>query len=668
MKAPGTEKPATRPLRGLAWIPLLAVLLPGAVRGDTGWWMKEPIRWIQTNLRETDATLDPARFIGQIADFQANVLLMQMGGISAFYPTRVAFHARNPFAPAGRDVFGDVLKAAHGKGIRIIGRFDFSKTDKAGFDAHPEWYFRRADGSPVIYNGLYQVCVNGGWYREKAPEILAEALSLYDMDGLFFNMFSNSSTDYSGNPLGLCHCDNCRSLFRSRFGRELPDRPDADYRTFLAECTRSMSEAIARLVKSRRPEVMLVGMSPDVTDGVFSESNTAVRRPLPLWPYASSDNVNRARNSWPDKMAINNCMSFVDFPWRFAAVPPTENRLRIWQNVAHGGAAALNMHGTMEQEDRTAVEAVRPIYAWLKEHAADYVGQTNPARVLLLGGGGDRFGASDASYRGLFRLLSEEHIPFGVVDNLDWLGRRPVDLVIACGDVPPALEAYAREGGRVLAAGPKRPPFGVGPEVKLWKDVQGYFRIRDHALFPSLGATNLAFFYGDYLEVEGRSPVTFIPPSMFGPPELVHADWRDTESPGLILDKIGRGEIAWIPWDIGSLYYFHSSRTHAGMLSDLIDHLLPGGRQLRTDAHPLVETVLMRRGERYVLHLINLSGHSQTAYFDPIPMGPIRLRLVLEAGAARAVRLGRDLAVKRSGKEIEIVVPSLSEYELIELR
>ncbi len=128
-----------------------------------------------------------------------------------------------------------------------------------------------------------------------------------------------------------------------------------------------------------------MGTSPEITDMVFSESNTAVRRPLPLWPYASSDNVNRARNTWPEKMAINQCMSFIDFPWRFAMVPQPEIRTRLWQNVANGGAAAINVHGTLEQQDRTALEAARPIFAWLKDHQEYYVGQESAARVLLLG-------------------------------------------------------------------------------------------------------------------------------------------------------------------------------------------------------------------------------------------------------------------------------------------
>jgi hypothetical protein len=45
------------------------------------------------------------------------------------------------------------------------------------------------------------------------------------------------------------------------------------------------------------------------------------------------------------------------------------------QNVANGGAAAINVHGTLEQEDRTALNAARPIYSWLKEHQDYYTGQ-----------------------------------------------------------------------------------------------------------------------------------------------------------------------------------------------------------------------------------------------------------------------------------------------------
>jgi hypothetical protein len=74
---------------------------------------------------------------------------------------------------------------------------------------------------------------------------------------------------------------------------------------------------IGKLIRQKRPQAGYFNYIQEYTDGVMSESNTAVARPLPLWPYSASDNVNRARNSQPTKMAIDLNMQFVDFWWRF---------------------------------------------------------------------------------------------------------------------------------------------------------------------------------------------------------------------------------------------------------------------------------------------------------------------------------------------------------------
>ena len=213
------------------------------------------------------------------------------------------------------------------------------------------------------------------------------------------------------------------------------------------------------------------------------------------------------------------------------------------------------------------------------------------------------------------------------------------------------------------------PPMDMGKVVKLWKDPDGaYFRIRDKAIFPSLKSIDVAFMYGDYLQVEAKGPLTFIPPSMYGPPELVHVDWKDTDSPGLIVKEFGKGKIAWLPWNLGALYYLHSSEAHAGLARDLIDHLLPHGRQLKTNAHALVDITLMRQGDHHLVQLVNITGHSQTAYFKVVPMAGIEVRVKGAFHAARAIRAGKALAVTRQGEYSAFTLPSLAEYEMVELR
>jgi hypothetical protein len=669
---------AQKPLTMLAGFAGLAIILstkPAAAQPSAQWWMDEPIRFLQTNLRELDSTVDPRRLVEQVAEYRANVFLCNMGGIVAQYPTEVEFHYPSKYLPPGRDLFGEVLKEAHARNIRVIGRFDLSKTEKSVYDAHPEWFFVRRGGRPHVFNGLYSACINGGYYRAHGIKILTEALTRYEVDGLFFNMFGNPSFDYGGNPMGPCQCDQCKARFEKRYGRSLPttDR-DPDYRAFLRESSSEVAGMFAELIHRMRPGAGFFTYVDEHTDGIMSESNTAVGRPLPLWPYSASDNVNRARNSEPDKMSFNLCMSFVDYHWRFVTVPQGEIRLRLHQNLAHGAPPALVVLGTMDQEDRQSLVAGKSIFEWHEEHPDLYVGQRSAARVLILSGD------EQAAYRGFFRLLSEQHIPFAVSSNMKWLddSERKYDLVIVpSGATPPELERHVRDGGTLLVAGPAVPaaPLQPGKFIARHRRVQATWRVHDRELLPSLKDTNLLLLDGEYAEMAplDKPLLTLIPPAMGSPPEKVWLDKVETTVPGLVLADHGAGRIAYIPWDVGGLYYRHSSQGHAELMTDVIDHLLSprGGRQLRTNAHPLLEITVMDQParNRTLVHFVNVSGHSSTAYFEPIEMRDIRVELAGKFRTAMAVWQNQELPVTASGSETTVfTLPRAGEYEVVVLQ
>jgi hypothetical protein len=629
--------------------------------------MDEPIRLVQTNLRETDTALEPKRLVQQLADFPANVLLFGMGGIVAHYPTKLNSHYRSPHLPPGRDTFGEVLKEAHARGIRVIGRFDFSKVAKPVYDAHPEWFFRKANGEPAEYNGLYATCINGVYYREEAMKILSEALDSYEVDGLFFNMFGQPSSDYSGNRYGMCACESCRSRFQALYKRPLPSTPDAEYRQFLATASREIARSIGDLIHSKRPKAGFFTYIREYVDGTTFESNTGVGRTLPLWPYSASENVGRARISQPDKMPINLSIGFVDIPYRFAMVPPAEVQIRLYQNMAHGSGPAYTVVGTLDQEDMTGINAARPVFKFHADNKELYVGQESAARVLLLAGG-------QTNYRGLFRILSENHIPFAMSNNLSELagGLRKYDLVISSDAAPPQVDEYVRQGGRLLLVGTGEPTLPLGKIVRRWTNTRSaYFRVRDRSMFPSLKDTQLMFLDGEYLEMEptGKPLLTLIPPSMFGPPEKVHIDRVETEKPGLVITDHGKGKIAYVPWNAGALYYRHSSLAHAGLIVDLTEHLLPGGRQVRTNAHPLVEMTIMKQPNRArtIVHLVNLSGHSGTAYFRPLEMRGIEVEVEGRFQRARSARLNQALSLTSVGRYTKFTLPRLDAYDAVVL-
>jgi hypothetical protein len=443
----------------------------------------------------------------------------------------------------------------------------------------------------------------------------------------------------------------------------VPAAADADYRAFMADSSREVAAAIAGLIHRKRPNAAFLTYIQDHTDGIMSESNTAVGRALPMWPYSASDNVSRSLGSEPDKVAINLAMSFVDFPWRYAHVPQPETALRLYQNLAHGAPPAAVVSGPLPQADRSGLLAAKPVFDWHARHEDLYVGQKNAARVLLLATG------DTASYRGFFRVLTEEHIPFEVSENRRWMedGSR-FDLVIAPEAAPPELERYVRDGGRLLVAGATPPPVPVGT-IAGRKSTQGYWRIHDRTVLPSLKNTDLIFLDGEYLEIAplARPILTLIPTAMFGPPEKVWSDKVETTVPGLVLANHGKGQVACIPWDIGSLYYRHSSEPHRGLIADLIDRLLPAGRQLTTNAHPLVEMTMMDQPDRgrTQIHLVNGTGHHDTAYFPPLEIRDIRIDLARDVRRARAVALNQDLPISVNGRFRSVTLPLLRAYEVI---
>jgi hypothetical protein len=130
------------------------------------------------------------------------------------------------------------------------------------------------------------------------------------------------------------------------------------------------------------------------------------------------------------------------------------------------------------------------------------------------------------------------------------------------------------------------------------------------------------------------------------------------------LAKLGAGEAAWFPWDLGGLYYRESLPAHAALFKDVMDRLNPH-RQLVTNAHPLVEMTWMKQDGRQLVHLINMTGTSQTGYFPPVPMSNIHVRLAGSFTHAQSLRSPAQLPVKVSEGYTEFTIPRLNDYELV---
>ena len=78
----------------------------------------------QLNLNERDPlTLDVEAWMDYWASLKVNAILINGGGIVAFYPTKIPYQHRSEFLGT-RDLFGELAAAARKRSIRIVARMD----------------------------------------------------------------------------------------------------------------------------------------------------------------------------------------------------------------------------------------------------------------------------------------------------------------------------------------------------------------------------------------------------------------------------------------------------------------------------------------------------------------------------------------------------------------
>ena len=641
------------------------------------WWLT-PHRLLQTNLREIDATMDIDRYVREVKEFGADVVLFNVGGIVANYPTDIECHYRNPNMKG--DLVGTVLERLHAEGIRMIGRFDFSKINETFAAKHPEWLYVSEKGENVNYNGQVHTCVSGGYQQEILFKILGEAVDRYPLDGVFFNMIGYQRGDYSGNHHGICQCDNCKRLFKEFGGVDLPPRQSNNpaYRKYV-EFTRGMCDRqfsrVNAFLKNKRPDLVICTYTATGVDVIRKESNRA----LGQGTYHDTDKAKWTMLTCGKRQLANAAVHFIAIPYRHAAVSPYLTTRRLWQHMVNGAWLDFYCIGPLQrQEDRTGLDLAGELYRF---HAANerWLASTRPAGEVGLVRRGD------AEYEGILQVLSENHVAFELT-QLEPQSLKPFPLVIVpdAGGLSRqqagALDEYVKGGGRALLSGQVPPDLACLGPVKHVEtrtvDKGGYIRIRPEDR-KRLGAAlldrlDLVFLKGQFhvyetgKDVEGL--LRLIPPDMFGPPEKCY--YRHvSEYPALLYRRHRKAAAACFTFGIGAHYPQQAHQGHAALLLGAIDHLLGLERRVQVSASPLVEIAHRadRDGRFEWIGLYNHSGQRGSALHAPVAMADIRVRFKPQKAVQRVrlLRAGRELEFTRQDDHIVTVVPRLDHYEII---
>lgn len=580
------------------------------------------------------------------------------GGISAFYPTRLEFQRTSPWLE-DRDLLGEIIEKCHREGIRVIARFDFSKTHQSFFRRHPEWYYRSEDGRAVPYNDTVATCVCGEYQQERALEIIGEVLQGYPVDGIFFNMFGFITWDYSGNYYGPCHCDCCKKRFAEfSGGKELPKTEDPgepdfrEYREFQEQVVEELLGRVHRLVRSYGDDIAVCTYHHSDVDIIRDESNSAVDRPLPFWLYNSSSNVAKVRSSWDNKIISNCVINAADLFYRFSAVPPALTRLRLYENMAEGSGLDFCIIGVFEgYPDQDSVSAAKEVFRYHAEHQEVYGRLDSLAKLAVLLPLSRR---ESPAYRGVFRALKELHLPFDCILDAraaaepSLLERYTTVLVPELGEVLPEALAAAESASKKLVLlgsgemdGEMQKRLGLCRTGEITENRSAYLQVEPSNGLEPLEGRGWILLDGSFARYTGwPGTLPRVERAWFGPPERCFGH-RLTEDRGLLRSPGGH---ALLPWDLGGLYHRLGYSEYREMLGLVLSEVSPETLQIGGNLPPQVEAFWDRSGDGFLLQLLNLTGHHGVTVEEPVSLsglwaelpGRLEVDRVLAGGAFTA--------------------------------
>lgn len=677
-----------------------AAIDPG--RYDDTWWNRAPYRLIQTNLREVDATMDTDAYVQSMVDASATVVLLNVGGIVANYPTKLPYHFRNPFMKG--DLVGDLVKKLHDKGIKVIGRFDFSKLNETLAAKKPAWLYVGTNGEHVNYNGQVHTCINGGYQQEYSKEILKEAINTYPLDGIFFNMIGYTTSDYSGVNYGICQCENCKKRFYDSTGHTLPVKADLrdpvfrEYNAFKKSTADKLFKEIGQHIKMLNPKLMINTYADSGVDMIASESGASLSREYE-WNYSATDNVKRILGSYKDRAPGNLLIYFQDIGFRHIGTSPNLAKVWMLENMLHGAPLGFVVIGTLvNYEDRIFIPTLNDLYGFHKSNENLFTNVQSVSNVGLIRGSGDE-------YKGMIKLLTEEHIMYDVIEpSTAGTERTPRKLeeyeVLILANVEnmddqliSVIDNYVKNGGRILTTGAtstndgsgkpmnsiRLQAFGVMPAYEKFKQAKSTYLKVSESDKAQLGEKEFKDFtimmmYSDFLKCKPRGNsaaglLKLVPETKFGPPEKCYFTQQNiTDIPGVITNTFGKGKSVFIPWQLGSQYHFKGNYMHRALFVGVLQNILKVDRTVITDGSPLIEMSHManRNNAFEWIGMINHTGQIGGSLREPVAIHntPIRFKPLRPVKEIKLMRSGKLLEFNERNGWVECTVPQVNDFEM----
>lgn len=621
-------------------------------------WYNQPLRILQTVLREPDALHYNAKDVVAYMEKSAcNTLVVNAGGIVDFFQNPLPAANINSFM-GRRDILKEITEACHAAGIRVIGRIDFRGVEEKIYRQFPDWFSEDNAQQPVQLNytrpQLYAACYNGYYRNAHAEEFIKYLMKHYTLDGIWHNSIGIA---------GICYCRHCKQSFKLATGSDIPSvstSSEAELNRYMEWKSGAADQHMDRMKKT----VKSFGEDKVYTAEVFSMFEAGGRIHSGIDLYNARDHFdflvsvaflteNTEDIHYADLAYANTIIKFLKSmspekeaiilyggngtSHRYVMDPPVDLNVWLWEALASGGrfwnCSFTGPHPGDTHDRRNAFHHVEA-YQFVKDHeklltqhapvANIGIYYSRPTRLFYRNQSqdGDRF---DASLKGMERILIENHILYDfipdhqvskdrlnkyhvvILPNVKCLSDKEIEL----------LKNYVGDGGSILATfetslfdvdGSKRKDFGLaelfgcqftGEKINTKKDCYQFIFDPTHPVVrPDSDETEL-FINAGYTLLCKTTPnakkiCTYVPVVHNQPPEKAWTTEWSREFPTVLENKVKKGKIIYFSNQPDQINYEMGHPDVRNLLSRSVRYLAGSTIPIETNAPESVHVGLTR--------------------------------------------------------------------------
>ena len=673
------------------------------------WWEKEQLRISAVQYKGEGVTSDTVfdEYVSK-ADFnvEQNLHISTDGFIGSYEEEA---HGKK---------LDEYLKKSKKAGIREIIYTNIHCVKKEVCEKHPEYKLLDKDKNPIMaYNGTYNfICLNGPYFQEHIKNI--RGLCSHHIDGIFLD-----------GPImrpDACYCEHCLKKFEEMYGKSRYDATYFESAEFNMKMATKFVEETNKLVKSINPEILLyinnTLLKPDIvgvrgretapyldivgTEGgfVWVDKSTTLWHVSPLVKMAETISDGKQRVCF----IAGDCK-----PWSYYMHTPCETNIFYGQSLAYGANVWYGLHGGFVQGSTPSGKAAQKFNEFMKENEENLINTSSTSKVALFwsdatatryatsvdetdfiqsavetGKNEDLKGNQFASFKGMYDILTRGHIQFDIVDEVSFkTGEcKKYDLVIlttaACmsEEVSEKIREYVKEGGKIIATFDSglynetckiqndfqlSDVFGVNYESIVKYDVGCGYQInnKDSQLFngvydndipmPLLSVKTKA---SDKAEVLGYTRM---------PMQGRYVDIEKETYPSIVYNKFGKGECIYISGALGEFFDKYGNADWKNIVLNMVSKF--NDKIIDTNAPGSVEVSLRKKDNKYIIHLVNLTGEMIRPIERIIPLYNITFTLNEDINVKniRTLRSKENISYKKENGKICFSISELKEHEII---